>query len=101
MAFWAVMGFVLAIIAMSEITRLKKHVKKLENGSRGEEQMSQLIKELVGQQCIIDEGIFSTTETYDVLAADDEWLKIRKTTEKGKVETRLVRIENIKEIRPV
>ena len=66
--------------------------------------MSQLIDDLVGEQCTIkSEAILNfagKTEFYlhEFLDADDEWMKICYTDKKNKQVTKLLRIEAIDEI---
>lgn len=81
--------------------RIQQLEKKYRKQAKGEITMSQIIENLVGSRCqiFLDETI-GTTSTYELVAADEEWLTIRRTLKDGKVETRIVRIDNIKEIRP-
>ena len=65
--------------------------------------MSQLIDDLVGEQCTIkSESILDfagkTELSCTILDADDEWMKISYTDKKDKQATKLLRIEMIEEI---
>ena len=58
--------------------------------------MSVLLKELVGRKAKIrfDED-FLTMYEYTILAVDEEWVKISREFAEGKIETKLVRVDNI------
>ena len=74
-----------------KVKRLESKVKRLEKRQKGDNYMSQLIDDLVGEQCTIkSEAILNF--------ADDEWMKICYTDKKNKQVTKLLRIEAIDEI---
>lgn len=107
MEFFGFMVFMLALINIgtsSKVKRLARKVKALERGSRGKKDMSQLIQDLVGKQCMIimdgDISIGGVTP-FEIVAADEEWVKLSQTSKNGKVTSRIVRIDNIRELRPV
>ena len=92
-----------------KVKRLESKVKRLEKKQKGDNYMSQLIDDLVGEQCTIkSEAILNfagKTELeeakYELIAlldADDEWMKICYTDKKNKQVTKLLRIEAIDEI---
>ena len=82
-------------------TRRIKQLEQKEKRNKGENSMSQLIQNLVKTRATIvfDEEIQAGPYVYHILAADEEWMKIQRETKKG-TEVRIVRIENIKEIKP-
>lgn len=87
----------------SKVKRLESKVKRLEKKQKGDNYMSQLIDDLVGEQCTIkSEAILNfagkTELSCTILDADDEWMKICYTDKKNKQVTKLLRIEAIDEI---
>lgn len=76
--------------------QLQARVKKLQKTTKGENQMSVLLKELVGSKAKIrfDEE-FSIVYEYTILAVDEEWVKISHELANGELETKLVRVDNI------
>ena len=79
-----------------KVKQLQVRVKKLQKNTKGENQMSILLKELVGRKAKIrfDEE-FLTMYEYTILAVDEEWVKISREFAEGKIETKLVRVDNI------
>ena len=79
-----------------KVKQLQVRVKKLQKNTKGENQMSVLLKELVGRKAKIrfDEE-FLTMYEYTILAVDEEWVKISREFAEGKIETKLVRVDNI------
>ncbi|SNU87634.1 Uncharacterised protein [Streptococcus merionis] len=100
---WITLGLVLLHLSYPErVRRLERKVKPLLKENKGEQDMSQIIQKLVNTQCKITfEEIFGSEEVYEILEADEEWLKISRELKGGKSETRIVRIDNIKEIKPL
>lgn len=79
-----------------KIQRLEGKVRRLERKLNGGNEMSKIIKDLVGMECIIDgESIYG--ERCTVLEADDEWIKVIEHRKKEDV-TRIVRIDSIEDI---
>lgn len=101
---WIALGLALMNIdAGSKIKKLATRLKKLEKNakSKGENAMSRLIQGLINTKCTI---IFEETlvsYVFDILDADADWVKIRHEDKKGNVDVRIVRIEDIKEIKLV
>ena len=98
-----VLGLLL-LSTSSKVKKLSRKLKRLEKGSRGKEEMSALLKELVGKKCVLfreDDIVLGMPEPCHVLAVDDEWLKVTETNKKGAETTRIVRIDMIKELRIV
>ncbi|HFI0701350.1 TPA: hypothetical protein ACGO3H_000805 [Streptococcus suis] len=79
-----------------KVKQLQARVKKLQKTTKGENQMSVLLKELVGSKAKIrfDEE-FSIAYEYTILAVDEEWVKISRELANGELETKLVRVDNI------
>ncbi len=79
-----------------KVKQLQVRVKKLQKNTKGENQMSVLLKELVGRKAKIrfDEE-FLTMYEYTILAVDEEWVKISREFAEGKIETKLVRVDNL------
>ncbi|HEM3463077.1 TPA: hypothetical protein U1B09_000560 [Streptococcus suis] len=95
---WILVGFLFfnSLSDRKKVRQLQARVKKLQKTTKGENQMSVLLKELVGSKAKIrfDEE-FSITYEYTILAVDEEWVKIFRELENGELETKLVRVDNI------
>lgn len=79
-----------------KIRHLEGKVRRLERKLNGGNEMSKIIKDLVGMDCVIDgESIYG--ERCTVLEADDEWIKVIEHRKKEDV-TRIVRIDSIEDI---
>lgn len=76
--------------------QLQARVKKLQKTTKGENQMSVLLKELIGSKAKIRfDDEFSIAYEYTILAIDEEWVKISRELANGELETKLVRVDNI------
>ncbi|HFI0122084.1 TPA: hypothetical protein ACGOTU_000832 [Streptococcus suis] len=95
---WILVGFLFfnSLSDRKKVKQLQARVKKLQKTTKGENQMSVLLKELVGSKAKIrfDEE-FSITYEYTILAVDEEWVKISRELANGELETKLVRVDNI------
>lgn len=95
---WILVGFLFfnSLSDRKKVKQLQTRVKKLQKTTKGENQMSVLLKELVGSKAKIrfDEE-FMTIYEYSILAVDEEWVKISRELAEGEIETKLVRIDNI------
>ncbi|HEL1985525.1 hypothetical protein ACSBRS_003835 [Streptococcus suis] len=95
---WILVGFLFfnSLSDRKKVKQLQARVKKLQKTTKGENQMSVLLKELVGSKAKIrfDEE-FMTIYEYSILAVDEEWVKISHELAEGEIETKLVRIDNI------
>ncbi|HFU3729256.1 TPA: hypothetical protein ACGO7Y_000951 [Streptococcus suis] len=82
-----------------KVKQLQSKVNKLQKGLKGENQMSVLLKELVGSKAKIrfDEE-FMTIYEYSILAVDEDWVKISRELATEEVETKLVRVDNIVDV---
>ncbi|MGT2754205.1 hypothetical protein [Streptococcus ovis] len=102
---FALMIAMMNIDAGSKIKKLATRLKKLEKNTKpkGENTMSRLIQSLINAKCTVlfDEEIQMGPYAYDILDADEDWVKIRREDKKGNEEVRIVRIEDIKELKPV
>ena len=101
-------AFILAMInigASSKVKKLARRLKKLEKNvkPKGDNTMSRLIQSLINTKCTVlfDEEIQMGPYVYHILDVDEDWVKISREDKKGNEELRLVRIDNIKELKPV
>ncbi|HFI2432622.1 hypothetical protein [Streptococcus suis] len=95
---WILVGFLFfnSLSDRKKVKQLQARVKKLQKTTKGENQMSVLLKELVGSKAKIrfDEE-FSIAYEYSILAVDEDWVKISRELANGELETKLVRVDNI------
>lgn len=92
------LGFITDIGQDEEIERLKSRLRKLEiKISRGNDGMSNIIKDLVGQDCVITFSDGFPSEKCRIVDVDDEWLKVIIYGKK-KDATKIIRIETIDNI---
>ncbi|HFU6997215.1 TPA: hypothetical protein ACGN7R_000247 [Streptococcus agalactiae] len=81
------------------LSRRGKQLEKINQG--GKTLMSQMIQDLVGSTCMIYSEDGSQTHPYEILKVDEDWVQIRRNLKRSKEEVRIVRIHDIKELRPV
>ncbi|WP_105210171.1 hypothetical protein [Streptococcus suis] len=83
---WIIVGFLLfnSLSDRKKLKQLQARVKKLQKTTKGENQMSVLLKELVGSKAKI--------------RFDEEWVKISRELSNGELETKLVRVDNIVDV---
>ncbi|MGN0623968.1 MAG: hypothetical protein ACI4JA_08485 [Oscillospiraceae bacterium] len=79
-----------------KIQRLEGKVRRLERKLNGGNEMSKIIKDIVGMECVIDGDSFYG-ERCTVLEADDEWIKVIEHHKKEDV-TKIIRIDSIENI---
>ncbi|HFI0135612.1 TPA: hypothetical protein ACGOZZ_002166 [Streptococcus suis] len=95
---WILVGFLFfnSLSDRKKVKQLQARVKKLQKTTKGENQMSVLLTELIGSKAKIrfDEE-FSIAYEYTILAVDEEWVKISRELANGELETKLVRVDNI------
>lgn len=95
---WILVGFLFfnSLSDRKKVKQLQSKVNKLQKGLKGENQMSVLLKELVGSKAKIrfDEE-FMTIYEYSILAVDEDWVKISRELANGELDTKLVRVDNI------
>ncbi|HEM6089951.1 TPA: hypothetical protein U2B88_002020 [Streptococcus suis] len=95
---WILVGFLFfnSLSDRKKVKQLQARVKKLQKTTKGENQMSVLLKELVGSKAKIRfDDEFSIAYEYIILAVDEEWVKISRELANGELETKLVRVDNI------
>ncbi|MBM7320517.1 hypothetical protein JN538_05160 [Streptococcus suis] len=95
---WIIVGFLFfnSLSDRKKVKQLQARVKKLQKTTKGENQMSVLLKELVGSKAKIRfDDEFMTIYEYSILAVDEDWVKISRELAEGEIETKLVRIDNI------
>lgn len=78
--------------------KVTRRMRRLEKQVKGENVMSQLVKNLVNQEVRIhfEEELSATVWT--ILAVDEDWLEIERVDKKGNRFRELVRIDDIKNI---
>lgn len=98
---WILVGFLFfnSLSDRKKVRQLQARVKKLQKTTKGENQMSVLLKELVGSKAKIRfDDEFSIAYEYIILAVDEEWVKISRELSNGDLETKLVRVDNIVDV---
>lgn len=101
MEFFGLMAFFMVMMYIGvpkEQKALSRRVKQLEKRKK---LMSQMIQDLVGSTCMIYLEDGSQTHPYEILKVDEDWVQIRRNLKRSKEEVRIVRIHDIKELRPV
>lgn len=84
---------------LGKVKKLERKVKLLERKIGGDKSMSNLIKELVNQECVITfENDFSSETKCTVLDVDDEWVKVSIKDKKENVKIKLIRVDDIKKV---
>ena len=90
---------VLYMFAVSiQVNQMKKDLRKLKKKDRGVSYMSKIIEELVGKKCKIIYVDGLNTEMGQILAVDDEWLKIKVDSKKDKENVKVIRIDVIEQV---
>ena len=99
MDYFGVLAFVIWLLYVDKIKKLQRRLNKLERRSKGENQVSQLIQKMINQVAkIYFNSSFDVTYTWTILEADEDWVKLERTDKKGKVFTKIVRLDDIKSI---
>lgn len=104
--YFGIIAFVLVLSQIgysSKIKKLESEIKNLKRKIKGEDELSKLLKDLIGQKCLIncDGAVIFTGKTEiecEVLDVDDEWVKITFKDKKGVTKTNIIRIESIDNI---
>jgi len=104
--YFGVIAFILVLSQIgysSKIKKLESEIKNLKRKIKGEDELSKLLKDLIGQKCLIncDGAVIFTGKTEiecEVLDVDDEWVKITFKDKKGVTKTNIIRIESIDNI---
>lgn len=79
-----------------KIDALARRVRRLESKLNGGNEMSRLIKDIIGMDCVIDGDNFMDSRC-TILDADDDWVKIVEHQKKKDV-TQIIRIDSIENI---
>lgn len=82
---------------------LECKVKKLEKKTKGEQSMSKIIEELLGSVCLINSDEFMGIAGHsqlkcEILAVDDEWIKIGYMDKKNNYKVKILRIDAVNSI---
>lgn len=78
------------------LLRLERRLHRVESSIKGENQMSRLIKDLIGMECTINGDDFYNSKC-TVVDADDQWIKVIVHEKKNDF-TKIVRIDTIDKI---
>ncbi len=101
MQYLGIVALILAIYGIANLGKVKKlarRVKSLEKKHDGKEkgEISRMFEGLVGKTCKISVcDDFASVKTYQILEADDEWLKVSSTNKKGVTKTEMIRVDRI------
>lgn len=106
MEYFGLMAFILVLYYSGYLEKIKKHerkIKTLERSMKGENKMSKLINDLIGEECIIksEEALFAMSDMTmkcEIIDVDDEWVKISFVDKKGNSITKIIRIDSIENI---
>lgn len=83
-----------------KVKKLEGKVKTLERKVKGENNMSKIISELIGKECVIkteEALLFAGNNEVKciVLDADDEWIKFTYKDKKGVEKIKILRIDSL------
>lgn len=100
MEYFGIFAFILSLYYGGKIKKLKRQMKRLEKSNEGDTFMSQLIKNMVNKsgKIYFDSEVLGTVYEWTILEVDGEWVKIQRMDKKGKIFTKIVRIDDIKSI---
>lgn len=99
MEYFGVVAFIFWLFYADKHKKLQRRLNKLERRSKGENQVSQLIQKMINQVAKINfNSSFEAAYTWTILEADEDWVKLERTDKKGKVFTKIVRLDDIKSI---
>lgn len=99
MDFFGMMAFMLCLYYGDKLAKMERKVKKMQVREKGDDTMSRLLQSLTNQKVklVVDEW-FQADETWTILEVDEDWVKVQQTNKKGKVTTKILRVDNIKRI---
>ena len=86
---------------INKIDKLEKKMKKFQPKEKEENEMSKIISELIGKQCIITAGalqFIGEGVKCNVLDVDEEWIKISYKEKKGNEKIKIMRIDAIDDV---
>ena len=97
--FWCLLPIFsgLWLMSSSELKNVKRKLKRLERNKERSGEMSRFFKEMIGKKPIIIGEVFGT-DCWEVVVADDDWVKLSKTNKKGQTRIKLMRIDDIKSV---
>lgn len=99
MEYFGVVAFIFWLFYADKHKKLQRRLNKLERRNKGENQVSQLIQKMINQVAKINfDSSFEAAYTWTILEADEDWVKLERTDKKGKVFTKIVRLDDIKSI---
>ena len=90
--FWCLLPIFSGLWLMSS-----SELKRLERNKERSGEMSRFFKEMIGKKPIIIGEVFGT-DCWEVVDADDDWVKLSKTNKKGQTRIKLMRIDDIKSV---
>lgn len=89
------MSFLTDMDQDDRIARLERKIRQIENKNNGGNEMSKIIKDLVGMDCTLDVEYSECKCT--IVDVDEDWVKIIEH-EKKKDTTKIIRIDSIDSI---
>ena len=97
--FWCLLPIFsgLWLTSSSELKNVKRKLKRLERNEERSGEMSRFFKEMIGKKPIIV-GELLGTDCWEVVDADEDWVKLRNTNKKGQTRIKLMRIDDIKSV---
>lgn len=97
--FWCLLPIFsgLWLTSSSELKNVKRKLKRLERNKERSGEMSRFFKEMIGKKPIIV-GEFLGTDCWEVVDADEDWVKLRNTNKNGQTRIKLMRIDDIKSV---
>lgn len=99
MEYFGVVAFIFWLFYADKHKKLQRRLNKLERRSKGENQVSQLIQKMINQVAKINfDSSFEAAYTWTILESDEDWVKLERADKKGKVFTKIVRLDDIKSI---
>lgn len=99
MEYFGVVAFIFWLFYADKHKKLQRKLNRLEKRNMGENQMSQLIKNMVNKSGkIYFDSELQTVYAWTILEVDEDWVKLQRTDKKGKVFTKIVRLDDIKSI---
>ncbi len=98
-AMFGIVALCMAAVLFGRVRRLEKKLRRVEKKQKGGDEMSILFQQLEGCRCQLRQanGVQLPGEC-QILAVDEEWVKIRITNKKGQETVKLLRIEDIAEV---
>ena len=97
--FWCLLPIFsgLWLTSSSELNKVKRKLKRLERNKERSREMSRFFKEMIGKKPIIIGEVLGTKD-WEVVDADEDWVKLKNTNKKGRTRIKLMRIDDIKSV---